>query len=211
MAVGRAIDTALSRFGHEMRLGRRPTQTAMAALAERELDEALAEAAVAIEAPERASVLARIQETLRAYRRSELAGLPRPRTRVVLIAERVGVYAQPDYWDGRHRFYEMKSFRAIPPPPDIALQLRLFQLAYPGFESVLVCLDRHRVPVDILSSVIPPPTDAERAETLRLAYAVGNEVGEEKVLEYVEGPFVRYPLPPAAADDPAAAAGRSTP
>jgi len=195
MAVGKAIDGALTQFGHDLRQGRHPTQTAMGRLAEDLLGEALEEAAVALEPPARETTLRQIQEVLRAYRHSEIAGLARPRTRVFLIDAKVGVYAQPDYWDGRGRFFEMKSYRAVPLPPDVALQVRLFQLAFPGFEAVIVCLDRHASPVEVTSTVVPPSTPEEVAEALRAAYDLGNEFGQEKVLEYIEGPFVHYTLP----------------
>jgi hypothetical protein len=197
MAVGKAIDGVLSDLGHQLGQGRRPTQAATGRLAVALLDDALAENAVRLEPVDRAATLAEIEEVVRAYRRSEIAGLARPRTRVFLVGEAVGVYAQPDYWDRRRRFFEMKSYRAIPPPPDVALQLDLFQLAYPGFEAVLVCLDRHRRPVEVTSAVLPALTPARSAAALRLAYDVGSAFGEEKVLEYVEGPVVRYALPPA--------------
>ena len=194
MAIGKALDAALAQFGHELRQGRRPTQAAIAREAHAALDEGLAEAAAEIPAGEHASVERSIQEFLRAYRQCELAGLARPRTRVLLIAGEVGVYAQPDFWDGRRRFFEMKSYRAIPPPPDVALQVRFFQLAFPGFEATLFCLDRHTSPVQASSLVLPPPTAAETRDALRLAFEVGRELGQDKVLEYVEGPFVRYDL-----------------
>jgi len=199
MAVGKAIDGALSECGHQLRLGRHPTQTAMAQVAGSILDEALAEGAVAIDPAEREATLRKVQDVLRAYRRSEIAGLARPRTRMFLVGDEVGVYAQPDFWDGRHRFFEMKSFRAVPPPPDVALQIRLFQLAFPGFEAHLVCLDRHADPVEVSTAVIPPPTDAEALATLQLAFDLGREVGEPKVLEYLDGPRVHYPRPSRAA------------
>ncbi len=199
MAVGKAIDGALAEFGHQVRRGRRPTAKAMRELADAILEDALAEGAVTLSDEARTKILAEIDGVLQAYRRSEIYGLARPRTRVIVIDGQVGVYAQPDYWDGRGRLFEMKSYRAIPPPPDVALQLRLFQLAYPQWETVLVCLDRHAAPVEIVSAVIPPPTTEETAATLRLARDVGREFGEEKVLEYVEGPFVRYTLPPSPA------------
>ncbi len=199
MAVGKAIDGALAEFGHQVRRGRRPTAKAMRELADAILEDALAEGAVTLSDEARTKILAEIDGVLQAYRRSEIYGLARPRTRVIVIDGQVGVYAQPDYWDGRGRLFEMKSYRAIPPPPDVALQLRLFQLAYPQWETVLVCLDRHAAPVEIVSAVIPPPTTEETATTLRLARDVGREFGEEKVLEYVEGPFVRYTLPPSPA------------
>ncbi|HYA10221.1 MAG TPA: hypothetical protein VEH10_00895 [Thermoplasmata archaeon] len=195
MAIGKAIDGALTQFGHDLRQGRHPTQTAMASLAGSLLDDALAEGAVALERTDRDKTLREMQDVLRAYRRSEIAGLARPRTHIFLIDGRVGVYAQPDYWDGRGRFFEMKSYRAVPPPPDVALQVRLFQLAFPRFEAVLVCLDRHATPVEVTSAVVPAPTPDEVASTLRLAYDLGLEFGQEKVLEYIEGPLVHYALP----------------
>jgi hypothetical protein len=195
MATGKAIDGALSQYGHLLRRGAHPSQASIAGLASDLLDEALAEEAVTLSGAEKEATMHRIVELLRAYRRSEIAGLTRPKTRVVLIEDRVGVYAQPDYWDGRRRFFEMKSFRAIPPPPDVALQLRLFQLAFPSMEAVLVCLDRHATPVTTTSTVVPNPTADEAGATLRLAYDLGLQHGQEKVLEYVDGPVVRYALP----------------
>jgi hypothetical protein len=199
IAVGRAIDAALSRYGHELRLGRRPTLTSLGAHAEELLDDGLAEGAVAIGPQERATLTRQMQETLRAYRGSVIAGLPRPKSRLIVIDRRAGVYAQPDYWDGRGRFFEMKSYRAIPPPPDIALQLRLFQLAFPGFEAVLVCFDRHASPVAVSTTSLPSPSPNEAASTLREAYATALELGQDRVLEYVDSPRIDYPLPPAPA------------
>ena len=194
-AVGRAIDTALTEVGHQARLGRRPTNSGMRALAAERLDDETETAAVELSPESRVALLGEIHAVMQAFRGSEIFGLARPKTRVILIGDEVGVYAQPDYWDGRSRFFEMKSYLALPPPPDVALQLRLFQLAYPGFESVLICLDRHTAPVVPRSSSIPPPTPDEADDALRRAYDLGRSAGEPKVLEYVDGPFVRYPAP----------------
>ena len=194
MAAGRAIDGTLARFGFEYREGRRPTVGAMRRLGESLFDEGLEEAAVQIPPAEREKILEQLVAVLQAYRRSPILGLPRPRTRVILIDRSVAVYAQPDYWDGKERIFEMKSYRAIPPPPDVALQLRLFQLAFPGFETVLLCLNRHVVPVETVSLIVPPPSTPEAYEALRAAYDVGREFGEEKILAYMEGPFVHYTL-----------------
>ncbi len=195
MAVGKAIDGALAHFGHLVRQGRKPGAAAVRELAASLLDEGLAEAAVEVPPAEREKILAQFRAVLQAYRQSEIFGLARPRTRVLRIDGRVGVYAQPDYWDGRGRFFEMKSYPAIPPRPDTAMQLRLFQLAFPNFEAVLVCINRHSRPVQTTSAVIPRPSAEESAAALRLAYDLGVEFGQEKVAEYVEGPFVDYALP----------------
>jgi hypothetical protein len=195
MAIGRAIDGALAEVGHQARMGRRPSVSAAVALAASRLDGEVEAAGVDLSDVERAKVLRQIESVVQAFRRSELFGLERPRTRVILIGGTVGVYAQPDYWDGRRRFFEMKSYPAIPPPPDVALQLRLFQLAFPQFDGVLVCLNRHTLPVETTHMVVPPPTAEETEMALRLALSVARERGAPKVLEYVEGPFVPYPLP----------------
>lgn len=194
MAVGRAIDGSLSRIGHEARLGRRLSGSSARALATELLDGALEEAAIDLAPLERERTLLQIDRVIETFRGSEIFGLERPRTRVILIDNSVGVYAQPDYWDGRSRIIEMKSYLAIPPPPDIALQLRLFQLAFPQFECTLLCLNRHTVPVDTARLCVPPPTPEESSEALRLAYSVATEHGESKVLEYMQGPFVPYSL-----------------
>jgi hypothetical protein len=194
MAVGRAIDGTLTRFGYLFREGRRPTAASMQSFGESLLDDGLDEAGVGVAAAERQRLLAQIHGVLQAYRKSEILGLTRPRTHVIVINGRVGVYAQPDYWDGRARFFEMKSYLAIPLPPDVALQVRLFQLAFPKFEAVLICINRHASPVEATSAVVPPPSAEEATETLRRAYDLGREFGQEKVLEYMQGPFVHYTL-----------------
>ncbi|MGD0249542.1 MAG: hypothetical protein ABSB97_01430 [Thermoplasmata archaeon] len=195
IAVGRAIDGSLSHFSHEFRQGRRPTVTAMRTYAESLLTEELLEVTEAPSSSERADLLEAVNQSVMAFRKTPAFGLPRPKSRVILINNQVGVYAQPDYWDGTGRFYEMKSYRAIPPPPDIALQLRLFQLAFPRFESVLLCIDRHAKPIETSSLVVPPPTAEETLTVLRQAFQLGREHGQPKVLEYVEGPLVYYDLP----------------
>ncbi len=196
MAIGRAIDGALARFAHEAREGRRPTATAMLREAEAIRDEALSDAGITLSGEALGVTQEEFRSVIRLFRQSPLFGLRRPRTRVVVIGGDVGVYAQPDFWDERTRFYEMKSYRAIPPSAEVALQLALFQLAFPTLEAVLYCLDRHARPIAASSAVVPAPTEEERSATLRTADSVGRTHGVEKVFEYVEGPFVHYPRPP---------------
>ncbi len=195
MAAGRAIDGALAELGHQARLKRSITAAAIHAYGERLFDEAIEEAGAEVTVQEREKILTQLQAVVKAYRQSEIFGLARPKSRVIVIGGRVGVYAQPDYWDGKGRFFEMKSYPAIPPPPDVALQLRLFQLAFPQFEAVLVCINRHVSPVETTSTVISPLTQEAAASALRLAYDIGLQFGQEKVLEYMEGPFTHYALP----------------
>jgi len=195
MAVGKAIDTALSHMSHEFRESRRPTLAATHRLAAQTLDEELADADLRLTPEAREQELTRVAGVLQAFRRSEVMGLARPRSRMILINEQVGVYAQPDYWDGRARFYEMKSYRAVPIPPDVRLQVQLFQCAFPGFSAFLACFDRHSVPVTATIESIPPLGAAEMDEVLRLAHRTGIEIGTEKVLEYVDNPIVRYAIP----------------
>ena len=195
MAAGRAVDAALSRMGYDALNRRKTSATTIRELAAAEFDDRLAEAGLTAPEAEREKVLGQVREVASAYRTSPIYGLPRPKSRIVLIGDRVGIYAQPDFWDGRARFYEMKSYRAIPPPPDIALQIRLFQLAFPNLESVLICFDRHAHPVQVTSATVPPAAAEERDAALRLAYDAALELGTDKVREYVEGTLVPYALP----------------
>jgi hypothetical protein len=192
MAIGKAIDATLSRYSHEFDRGMRPTVGAMNRLAENTLDGELKDIDLPIDPAERKKALEQIAAVLQAFRKTEVFGLPRPRTRLVLIDERVGVYTQPDYWDRKRRFYEMKSYRAVPPPPDVALQLRLFQLGFAGLDAFLVCVNRHANPPDVSITAIPPLTLEESTATLRQALNLGLEKGQEKVLEYIDSPVVRY-------------------
>lgn len=195
IAVGKAIDEALARFSHEFGQGRRPTLSAMNRLAFEVLDRELADADVVLTPEDRERQRAAVSGVLQAFRRSEVMGLSRPRSRMILVNERVGVYAQPDYWDGRDRFYEMKSYHADPMPPDIRLQVELFQLAFPGFHAFVAWFDRHATPVTTTIEGVPPLAAATTAEVVALAYRTGLESGVEKVLEYIDSPIVRYSIP----------------
>ena len=196
MAVGKAIDETLSRFSHEFSQGRRPTLTAMNRLATEVLDRELADADLALTPADRKVQLSAVSGVLQAFRRSEVMGLARPRSRLVLINGEVGVYAQPDYWNGRDRFYEMKSYLARPTPPDVELQLRLFQLAFPGFRAFLACFDRHATPVVTAIEEAPPLAPDVAEAVLKVAYRTGREKGVDKVLEYIDNPVVRYAVAP---------------
>ena len=202
MAVGKAIDTTLSRYSHEFDRGMRPTVAAMNRLAQVTLDSELHDIDLGLTEAQRRQALGQISAVLQAFRKTEVFGLPRPRTRMILIDERVGIYTQPDYWDRKRRFYEMKSFRAIPPPPDVALQLRLFQLGFSGFDAFLVCVNRHATPPDVSVTPIPPLTTEEANATLRQARTFALEKGQAKVLEYIDSPIVRYSLPSGSAFPP---------
>jgi hypothetical protein len=195
MAVGKAIDETLSHFCYEVRAGRRPTFSSMQRYATEVLDREIADSDLSLEAAVRRHELESVFSVVRAFRRTDLMGLARPRSRLIVIGEGVGVYAQPDYWDGRDRFYEMKSYLALPPPPDVELQVRLFQLAFPGFRSYLACFDRHADPVTTTVALVPELSEERRQEVLRLAYRTGVSLGAPKVLEYLDAPTVRYPLP----------------
>jgi hypothetical protein len=195
IAAGKAIDTVLAEFSHSVRIGRRPTITSLRRLAADRLDDELAELAHAIPAEVRQVELARIDSVLQAFRTSEVAGLARPKSRLVLLDEEVGFYAQPDYWNGRDRFYEMKSYRADPIPPAVELQLALFQLAFPQFRAFLACFDRHALPAVATVREIPPLPEEAASRVLRTAQQVARASGQEKVLEYVDSPTVRYRVP----------------
>jgi hypothetical protein len=192
LAVGKAIDSALARFSHEFSRRLRPTVVAMNRFAAEVLDDELAETGVQLAPETRPTVLAQIAGVLKAFRASPAFSLARPRSRLLLIDESVGVYAQPDFWDpGARRFYEMKSYRAVPSRPDVALQLSLFQLAFPGFDAVLLCFDRHATPIETIVAPVAPLEGPEIDRVLDLAFRVGTENGQERVLEYVDNPVIR--------------------
>lgn len=194
IAVGNAIDTALARFSHEAAGGRHPTASATQRLAAETLDEKLAETDVELSPDDRAKILAQIAGVIQAFRRSAAFGMRRPRTHLILINGEVGIYAQPDYWDGTGTVVEMKSYRAVPTPPDVQLQLRLFQLAFPGHQVKLLSIDRHHIPVQSFLTPVPPLTPPEERETLSLAYRVARGRGVEKVLEFIDLPATTYTL-----------------
>ena len=196
MAVGKAIDTALSRYSHEASRGRRPGVSAMVALGLEEFDELARDADLALAGTDRAEVERQLSGVVRAFRSSVLFGLERPRSRLILIGETVGVYAQPDFWDRRSTFYEMKSYRTVPPSPEVALQVALFSLAFPGLRAVLVGFDRHANPVAVRVGEVAAPDEGERDRILRLAFECATQHGTDKVLEFIDAPVVRYELPP---------------
>jgi hypothetical protein len=195
MAVGRAIDAALSRFSHEAGQHRHPSAHRMREFASTVLTEELRDIDLEVSEGQREQILTEVDGVLRAFRRSEVYGLPRPKSRLIVIDGVAGVYAQPDYWNERDRFYEMKSYNAVPPPPDVALQLQLFQLAFSGLSAFLFCIDRHAVPVAATVTPLAPLTPEETRTTLDLAYRVALEKGIEKVVEYVDNPRVHYQRP----------------
>lgn len=195
LAAGKAVDAALSQYSHEHAHGRRPGIGAMTELAQRVFDEEIAAAGAVVAAEDRQRALAPIPEMLREFRRSALFDLPRPRARVILVNSRAGIYAQPDFWDRRSRIFELKSYRADRLKPEIALQLRLFQIAFPGFLQSLVCIDRHATPVRTTIDEVPAPTPDERDDALRLALKVAVESGTDRVFEYIDNPMERYTVP----------------
>jgi hypothetical protein len=203
MAVGKAIDGTLSRCSYEFAQSRRPTRAAMNRLAAEILDEELADAGLPLAPGERERQLATVDAVLQAFRRSEVMGLTRPRSRMILIDGAVGVYAQPDFWNGRDRIYEMKSYHATPVPPDIRLQVQLFQCAFPGFRTFLAWFDRHSSPVTTTIDEVPPLDRTEGESALRLAFRQGVERGVEKVLEHMDVPTVRYSLSRPSGESPA--------
>ncbi|HLY77209.1 MAG TPA: hypothetical protein VKT21_04940 [Thermoplasmata archaeon] len=202
MAVGKAIDSTLSRYSHDYERGLRPTIGAMSRLASSILDQELVDIDLSVATTERAHAQEQIVAVLQAFRKTEVFGLPRPKTRMILIDDQVGVYTQPDYWDRKHRFYEMKSYRAVPPPPDVTLQLRLFQLGFAGLDGFLVCVNRHVTPPDVSITPVPRTTPEESLGTLRLALYLGLQNGREKVLEFIDSPVVRYSVGSRPENDP---------
>jgi hypothetical protein len=194
MAAGKAIDVAVTELSHQFRQRRRPTLAATERLARETFDDEIAAAMIDLAPDVRALQIRQLGNALRAFRVSPLLGLTRPKSRLVVIDEQVGIYAQPDYWDGRDRVFEMKSYHADPIPPDVGLQLTIFQLAFPGFHAYLAEIDRRADTVRAELRAIPPVHDTERDRVLRVARDVALAQGQERVLEYVDSPVVRYSL-----------------
>jgi hypothetical protein len=197
MAVGKAIDGALSQWSHQFGRVQGVTAASVKRYAHQLLEQELKDVDLTPDAATLASAQAEVERVVQAFRKSEVFGMPRPRSRLVVINQVAGVYAQPDYWDGATRFFEMKSFRAVPPPPDVECQVRVFQLAFPGLRSFLACFNRHADPVETLVAEVPPPEAQVRDALLREMLALALAEGKLKVLEYVENPIVRYEVPPA--------------
>lgn len=196
LIAGRIIDTTLSQCNHEVRIGRRPTTTALLASAADDYDRELHDADLPADPGERAATLAQIAGVLRAFRASPIYGLARPRSRWILINNEVGMFAQPDFWDGRRRIFEMKSYRPDPLPPDVATQVRCFQLAFPGFEALVIGFDRRQTPVGTTLVRVPEPSGTEVEATLRAAFATGRAEGVPKVVEYLGAPSASYTVVP---------------
>jgi len=196
MIAGRVIDTTLSQASHEVRIGRKPTATSLLAAAGAQYDELLAETDLDPDPARRTATLEEVGAVLKAFRASPLYGLPRPRTRWIRINDEVGMYAQPDFWDPRGTFYEMKSYRPVPVPADVATQLRCFQLAYPNARGILIGFDRRARPVGTTAVAVEPTPPAEREHLLRRILDIGREVGLPKVEEYLAPPSAQYRIGP---------------
>jgi hypothetical protein len=192
MIVGLVIDSTLSTCSHDARLGRRTTSASLVRGATEQFDRAVADADLPISPEDRTVSLDQVAGVLKAFRASPIFGLLRPKSRLILINGEIGVYAQPDFWDGRSRFFEMKSYRPVPIPPDIATQLQLFQLAFPGFEALLIGFARHALPVETTIQRIPPVGAQDQDRVLRVALTVGRVKGLTTVLEYVDHPIIPY-------------------
>jgi hypothetical protein len=192
MIVGSVIDATLSRCSHDARLGRRTSTSALLRDAAEQFDTAVADADLPLAPEIREASLAQVGGVLKAFRASPIFGLLRPKSRLIVINGEIGVYAQPDFWDGRGRIYEMKSYRPEPIPPDVATQLRLFQLAFPGFETLLIGFARHVLPVETSLQRIPPLSEEDQRAMLQSALAVGRAQGVTTVLEYVDHPLIPY-------------------
>jgi len=88
----------------------------------------------------------------------------------------------------------VKSYHARPVPPDVALQVQLFQCAFPGFRAFLAWFDRHASPVSTTIEEVPSLDGATLERVLRMAYRTALEKGTEKVLEYIDSPLIPYAL-----------------
>jgi hypothetical protein len=125
---------------------------------------------------QRDNILSRGKAMLDAFKSTPAFGLLRPKTRLVVIDDLVGVYVQPDFYDGE-TIYEVKTFdpRGV---NYVKYQVKLFQLGYPGSKAILIGFDKATNKPIILT--IDPINDVDKNELMKQALAFGLINGAEE-------------------------------
>ncbi|MGC8596636.1 MAG: hypothetical protein ACP5NY_01820 [Thermocladium sp.] len=141
------------------------------------LDDEAAMLGIQLMQNQRNNILSRGRAMLDAFKSTPAFGLLRPKTRLIVIDDLVGIYVQPDFYDGEN-IYEVKTFdpRGV---NYVKYQVRLFQLGYPGSKAILVGFDKATNKPIILT--IDPINDMDKNEILRhaLSYGLINGIDEE--------------------------------
>lgn len=141
------------------------------------LDDEAAMLGIQLMQNQRNNILSRGRAMLDAFKSTPAFGLLRPKTRLIVIDDLVGIYVQPDFYDGEN-IYEVKTFdpRGV---NYVKYQVRLFQLGYPGSKAILIGFDKATNKPIILT--IDPINDMDKNEILRnaLSYGLINGIDEE--------------------------------
>ncbi len=141
------------------------------------LDDEAAMLGIQLMQNQRNNILSRGRAMLDAFKSTPAFGLLRPKTRLIVIDDLVGIYVQPDFYDGEN-IYEVKTFdpRGV---NYVKYQVRLFQLGYPGSKAILVGFDKATNKPIILT--IDPINEMDKNEILRhaLSYGLINGIDEE--------------------------------
>ncbi len=112
------------------------------------------------------------------------------RTRLIIINGDVGIYAQPDFVNYDDKiFYEMKSFSVRPVPLYVIKQVRIFQLAYPDFESYLIGIPRDKRYIKIQKILVNRSSEKTKKMLLRSLYEYAIKNGRD--IDYNDAIFKR--------------------
>jgi len=143
-------------------------------------------------------VASRALKCLNAFTRSDAFGLWRDKTHIILIDDVVGIYAQPDFVDNyREIIYELKTFRPDKVDEYLEKQVRVFQLAYPNYEAVVLGFPwREGEYIDIHRVEFKPIRRVDAFKLLRDLKDFTLRHGREADLEELlfEYPAIRYTL-----------------
>lgn len=119
---------------------------------------------------------------INAFKKSELYEntLLRDRTRLIIINDEAGIYAQPDFVDYYNEImYEMKSFSLKPVPKYVKMQVKIFQLAYPGFESKLIAFPRDDGYIKVQKITVKEQAERTKKILLKKLYKFVIDNGDE--------------------------------
>ncbi|KJE48957.1 MULTISPECIES: hypothetical protein [Acidiplasma] len=123
--------------------------------------------------------------------------LLRDRTRIIIINDEAGIYAQPDFVDYENKtIYEMKSFSLKPLPEYVRLQARVFQLAYPDFKTVLIAFPRDQDYIKVQNIKLREYKDVTKNRLLREIYNFTMQNGRDMDMFTAIGnkKYIKYKL-----------------
>ncbi len=126
---------------------------------------------------------------INAFKKSEVYknNLLRDKTRLIIINNSAGIYAQPDFVDYYNEImYEMKSFSLKPIPEYVKIQVKIFQLAYPDFESKLIAFPRDQDYIKTQIITVKKQAERTKKSLLKKLYKFtmdnGNDIDSETAI-----------------------------